>query len=72
VSKVTVIGLGLMGFALAEAFLKKPLAVTVWNRSAARSERLKAQGGSGSADRRRGNRSERCCDRESFELCGSA
>jgi 3-hydroxyisobutyrate dehydrogenase-like beta-hydroxyacid dehydrogenase len=43
-SKVTVIGLGLMGSALAEAFLKKPLAVTVWNRSAARSERLKAQG----------------------------
>jgi 3-hydroxyisobutyrate dehydrogenase-like beta-hydroxyacid dehydrogenase len=43
-SKVTVIGLGLMGSALAEAFLKKPLAVMVWNRSAARSERLKAQG----------------------------
>jgi 3-hydroxyisobutyrate dehydrogenase-like beta-hydroxyacid dehydrogenase len=42
--KVTVIGLGLMGSALAEAFLKKPLAVTVWNRSAARTERLKAQG----------------------------
>ena len=42
--KVTVIGLGLMGSALAEAFLKKPLAVTVWNRNAARSERFKAQG----------------------------
>jgi len=42
--RVTVIGLGLMGSALAEAFLQKQLAVTVWNRSAARSERLKAQG----------------------------
>jgi saccharopine dehydrogenase-like NADP-dependent oxidoreductase len=41
---VTVIGLGLMGSALAEAFVKKPLAVTVWNRSAARTGRLKTQG----------------------------
>ncbi len=43
-SNVTVIGLGLMGSALAEAFLKKPLAVMVWNRSAARSEPFKAKG----------------------------
>jgi 3-hydroxyisobutyrate dehydrogenase-like beta-hydroxyacid dehydrogenase len=33
-----------MGSALAEEFFKKQLAVTVWNRSAARTERLNAQG----------------------------
>lgn len=43
-NKVSVIGLGLMGTALAEAFLKRPLTVTVWNRTPSRSHALKARG----------------------------
>jgi len=41
---VTVIGLGLMGQALAAAFLKDGHPTTVWNRSAAKAEQLVAQG----------------------------
>jgi 3-hydroxyisobutyrate dehydrogenase-like beta-hydroxyacid dehydrogenase len=41
---VTVIGLGLMGQALAGAFLKNGHATTVWNRSADKAEELAAQG----------------------------
>ncbi|MFC4118570.1 NAD(P)-dependent oxidoreductase [Nonomuraea zeae] len=43
-SEVTVIGLGLMGQALAQAFLAKGHATTVWNRSAGKAEQLAAQG----------------------------
>ncbi len=44
---VTVVGLGAMGTALAEAFLAAGHRVTVWNRSPARAERLVAKGASG-------------------------
>ena len=43
-SPVTVIGLGLMGQALAGAFLKNGHPTTVWNRSAEKAEGLVAQG----------------------------
>ena len=43
-SDITVIGLGAMGMALAEAFLDKGHAVTVWNRSPAKAEALAAKG----------------------------
>ncbi len=57
-SEVTVIGLGLMGPALAEALLKKPLTVGVRNRNESRGERLKGAGRGGGADGRGGHRSE--------------
>ncbi|MEV1239177.1 NAD(P)-dependent oxidoreductase [Nonomuraea sp. NPDC050022] len=41
---VTVIGLGLMGQALAGAFLRAGYPTTVWNRTAAKAEHLAAQG----------------------------
>ncbi|AQU67523.1 NAD(P)-dependent oxidoreductase [Streptomyces niveus] len=41
---VTVLGLGLMGQALAEAFLREGHATTVWNRTAAKAEPLVAKG----------------------------
>ncbi|MEU9960677.1 NAD(P)-dependent oxidoreductase [Streptomyces sp. NPDC050982] len=41
---VTVIGLGLMGQALAQAFLRDGYPTTVWNRTAAKAEPLIAQG----------------------------
>ncbi|MGP3918618.1 NAD(P)-dependent oxidoreductase [Nonomuraea sp. 10N515B] len=41
---VTVIGLGLMGQALAGAFLREGHPTTVWNRTAAKAEHLVAQG----------------------------
>ncbi|MEV1067571.1 NAD(P)-binding domain-containing protein [Streptomyces sp. NPDC050263] len=41
---VTVIGLGLMGRALAGAFLRDGYPTTVWNRTAAKAEQLVAQG----------------------------
>ncbi len=41
---VTVIGLGEMGSALARVLLKQGYAITVWNRSRAKAERLAAQG----------------------------
>jgi 3-hydroxyisobutyrate dehydrogenase-like beta-hydroxyacid dehydrogenase len=41
---VTVIGLGLMGQALAGAFLRDGYPTTVWNRTAAKAEQLVAQG----------------------------
>ncbi|GAA4719567.1 NAD(P)-dependent oxidoreductase [Phytohabitans rumicis] len=41
---VTVIGLGLMGQALAGAFLRAGHPTTVWNRTAAKADRLVAQG----------------------------
>jgi 3-hydroxyisobutyrate dehydrogenase-like beta-hydroxyacid dehydrogenase len=41
---VTVVGLGLMGQALAEAFLRDGHPTTVWNRTAAKADRLVAQG----------------------------
>ncbi|MET4927406.1 NAD(P)-binding domain-containing protein [Streptomyces sp. PSRA5] len=41
---VTVIGLGLMGQALAEAFLREGHATTVWNRTAAKADPLVAKG----------------------------
>lgn len=41
---VSVVGLGLMGTALAEAFLRKPLTVTVWNRTSSRCNPLEAKG----------------------------
>ncbi|WP_214476878.1 NAD(P)-binding domain-containing protein [Mesorhizobium sp. dw_380] len=43
-SDIAVIGLGAMGTALAEAFLNKGHAVTVWNRSPAKSEALVVKG----------------------------
>ncbi|MFB6887692.1 NAD(P)-dependent oxidoreductase [Kitasatospora sp. NPDC056327] len=43
-SPVTVVGLGLMGQALAAAFLAKGHPTTVWNRSAAKAEQLVAKG----------------------------
>ena len=43
-SDITVVGLGAMGTALAEAFLNKGHAVTVWNRSPAKAEPLVAKG----------------------------
>ncbi|MFD2056347.1 NAD(P)-dependent oxidoreductase [Mesorhizobium calcicola] len=43
-SDMTVIGLGAMGTALAEAFLNKGYAVTVWNRSPAKAHALAAKG----------------------------
>lgn len=43
-SDVSVIGLGAMGSALAEAFLKSGLSVTVWNRSPGKAAALVAQG----------------------------
>lgn len=43
-SPVTVIGLGLMGQALAGAFLRAGHPTTVWNRTAARADRLVAEG----------------------------
>lgn len=42
--RVTVIGQGLMGTALAKAFLQKSIEVTIWNRSEARCGPLKEQG----------------------------
>ncbi|MFF5975579.1 NAD(P)-binding domain-containing protein [Streptomyces sp. NPDC012769] len=42
--RVTVIGLGRMGRALAEAFLREGYETTVWNRTAARAEPLLAAG----------------------------
>jgi 3-hydroxyisobutyrate dehydrogenase-like beta-hydroxyacid dehydrogenase len=44
--QVSVIGLGLMGTAFAEAFLREHLTVTVWNRTSSRCNRLRAQGAS--------------------------
>jgi 3-hydroxyisobutyrate dehydrogenase-like beta-hydroxyacid dehydrogenase len=44
---VTVIGLGLMGSALAKAFVEKGHSVTVWNREPARVEPLVATGATG-------------------------
>ncbi|MES9536727.1 NAD(P)-binding domain-containing protein [Actinomadura sp. NPDC000600] len=41
---VTVLGLGLMGRALAGAFLKAGLPTTVWNRTASKADRLAAEG----------------------------
>lgn len=41
---VTVLGLGLMGQALAEAYLREGHATTVWNRTAAKAEPLVAKG----------------------------
>ncbi|MFG2003480.1 NAD(P)-dependent oxidoreductase [Spirillospora sp. NPDC048911] len=46
---VTVMGLGLMGTALAEAFLKAGRTTTVWNRSAAKAGTLVAKGASRAA-----------------------
>jgi 3-hydroxyisobutyrate dehydrogenase-like beta-hydroxyacid dehydrogenase len=43
-SDISVIGLGAMGSALAEAFLNSGLRVTVWNRSPEKAEALLAQG----------------------------
>jgi len=43
-SPVTVIGLGAMGYALAEAFVRAGHPTTVWNRTAAKAEGLVAQG----------------------------
>ncbi|TXS57493.1 NAD(P)-dependent oxidoreductase [Streptomyces sp. t39] len=43
-TRVTVIGLGLMGQALAGAFLHDGLAVTVWNRTASKADDLVARG----------------------------
>ncbi len=43
-SDITIIGLGAMGTALAEAFLKKGLAVTVWNRTPEKAQPLAARG----------------------------
>lgn len=43
-SDVTVIGLGAMGSALADRFLKQNHAVTVWNRSASKADPLVAKG----------------------------
>jgi 3-hydroxyisobutyrate dehydrogenase-like beta-hydroxyacid dehydrogenase len=39
-TRVGVIGLGLMGSALADALIAKGFAVTVWNRTPARAERF--------------------------------
>ncbi|MDT9692831.1 NAD(P)-binding domain-containing protein [Streptomyces sp. P9(2023)] len=44
VSSVTVVGLGLMGQALAGAFLKAGHPTTVWNRTAAKADALVAEG----------------------------
>ncbi|MDF2963958.1 MAG: 6-phosphogluconate dehydrogenase [Paenibacillus sp.] len=41
---VSVIGLGMMGSALAQAFLKEGLRTTVWNRTASKADALVAQG----------------------------
>lgn len=41
---ISVIGLGNMGEALARAFLRKGYRVTVWNRTAAKADRLAAEG----------------------------
>jgi 3-hydroxyisobutyrate dehydrogenase-like beta-hydroxyacid dehydrogenase len=49
-SDVTVVGLGVMGSALAGALLRGGHAVTVWNRTAARAEGLAGQGASVAAD----------------------
>ncbi|WP_055568305.1 NAD(P)-dependent oxidoreductase [Streptomyces atriruber] len=46
---VTVIGLGLMGQALAGAFLRAGHPTTVWNRTAAKADRLVAEGAIGAA-----------------------
>ncbi len=43
-SDITVVGLGAMGTALAEAFLNQGHKVTVWNRSPAKAEALAAKG----------------------------
>ena len=43
-NEVTVIGLGVMGAALASTLLKNGYKVTVWNRSPAKAEPLKAEG----------------------------
>lgn len=48
-SDVSVIGLGAMGSALAEVFLKSGLSVTVWNRSQAKAEALVAKGATAAA-----------------------
>lgn len=48
-SDISVIGLGAMGSALAQAFLKSGLSVTVWNRSPERAEALAAQGATAAA-----------------------
>ncbi|MER0241143.1 NAD(P)-binding domain-containing protein [Streptomyces sp. HSW2009] len=42
--QVTIVGLGPMGQAMAESFLDRGYAVTVWNRTAARAESLVARG----------------------------
>jgi 3-hydroxyisobutyrate dehydrogenase-like beta-hydroxyacid dehydrogenase len=42
---VTVVGLGAMGSALAEALIKNGFAIHLWNRSAEKANRLVAQGG---------------------------
>ncbi|WP_307849746.1 NAD(P)-binding domain-containing protein [Qaidamihabitans albus] len=44
-SDVTIIGLGLMGRALAGALLKAGHRVTVWNRTAAKAGELMSRGG---------------------------
>ncbi|SRR5712691_1331831 len=44
--KVSVIGLGSMGTALADAFLRENITVTVWNRTSSKCNRLIAQGAS--------------------------
>jgi 3-hydroxyisobutyrate dehydrogenase-like beta-hydroxyacid dehydrogenase len=49
-SDVSVIGLGAMGTALAEALLKSGASVTVWNRSPAKAEALVAKGAVAAAD----------------------
>ncbi len=43
-ARVSVIGLGNMGSALAEALLAKDLSVTVWNRTASKGAALAASG----------------------------
>jgi 3-hydroxyisobutyrate dehydrogenase-like beta-hydroxyacid dehydrogenase len=48
--KVTIIGLGAMGAVLAHLLLQKKLEVTVWNRTAARTERFVKDGANGTDD----------------------
>ncbi|MEU7281207.1 NAD(P)-binding domain-containing protein [Streptomyces sp. NPDC045431] len=47
--RVTVLGLGLMGTAIAEAFLAAGYRTTVWNRTAAKADALVVQGAVGAA-----------------------
>ena len=49
-SDVTVLGLGLMGSALARAYLHAGHVVTVWNRSEEKTEPLVADGAEGASD----------------------